>query len=174
MRVVKPSIICIILDISFLILFFGVVLDWIWTTSGVAVPLAMNRVLGPNRWEDFAQINLVEMGAEVVILHPPVSVALENVIELLLQPFMVVPSLILVGKLTSPLALAPRISDPNELEPIDLPNLLDTVGMVVKNSGSAHSFFKVAVLILDSIGTTQEEAKRMELLEVFPELATLN
>jgi len=90
----------------------------------------MDRELRPSRWEDFTEIKLVEMGAEVIIFHPPVSVVFENVVELFFETLVIVPSLILVCELTCPLALAPWISYTNELKAIDFSDLLDTIGMV--------------------------------------------
>lgn len=74
------------------------------------------------------------MGTEVIVSHPPVTVTLEHVVELLLQSFMVIPSLILVCELTSPLSLTPRISNSNKLESINFSNLLNTISMVEQDT----------------------------------------
>lgn len=132
--VVEPSIIGIILHIGLLVLLLWVDLNWVWASRSVAVPLTMDGVLRPNRWENFAEIHLVEMCTEVIVSHPPVTIALEHIVELLLETFVVIPSLILVGELTSPLTLSPRISDSNELETVDFSDLLNTISMVKKDA----------------------------------------
>jgi len=116
------------------------------------------------------------VGAEVVVPHPPVTITLEYVIELLFETFVVVPSLVFVSELTCPLTLTPRVPDSNELKihALDLDDLLDTVGMVEQNTRVTHSFLKVAVLIFHSVGATKEESLLMVLFKLFPELASFD
>jgi hypothetical protein len=115
----------------------------------------MDRVLRPVRWEDLAEVHLVEVGAEVVELHPPVAVVLESVLQFLLQSLVVVPRLVLISELASPLALPPRISDSNQLEAVDVPDLLDSESVVVNDSGVAHAFFSIAILVFHGLGATK-------------------
>ena len=80
LRVVKPLVVRVDLDDSVLGLFIGLGFDGVRTASRVTAPLAMNRVLRPGRREDLTQVDLVEVGAEVLELHPPVTVIFENII----------------------------------------------------------------------------------------------
>ena len=89
----------------------------------------MDRVLGPCRGEYLAQIR-----AKVIVSHPPVAIAVEYVIQLFFQTFVVVPSFVLVGELTSPLALAPGISDSDQLEAIHLADLENSVCVVEQDT----------------------------------------
>ena len=116
------------------------------------------------------------MRAEVIVSHPPVAVALKDVVQLLFQALVVVPSFIFISKLTCPLSLAPRVSDSNQLQvhALYFNDLLDTVGMVEKNTRVAHSLFHVAIFVLHSVGATEEEALLVILLQLFPELSTFD
>ena len=173
--VVEPSVIGVVFGALAVLLFFrrGRV-DWVWSTGRVAVPLLADRVLGPRRWEDFAQVQLVEVGAEIVVPHPPVAVILEDVVELFLQTFVIVPSLIFVSKLACPFALAPRIANSDKLQVVDLLDLLDTVGVVEEDSGVAHAFFLMSLLVFDGVGGTKEEALLVPFLEILPELTAID
>jgi hypothetical protein len=111
---------------------------------------------------------------EVTVLHPPVAIALEHIVELLFQSLVVVPSFVLVGEFTGPLSLAPRVSDSNQHNSVDFSDLLDSVGVVKEDTRVAHAFFEVAILILHGVCAADKEALRVPLLEVFPELASLD
>jgi hypothetical protein len=114
------------------------------------------------------------MGVEILVPHPPVAVILEDIVKLFLQSLMIVPSLIFVGKLASPLALAPRIANSDERQVVDLLDLLDAVGVVEEDSGVAHAFLLMAILVFDGVGGTEEEALLVPFLEILPELATVD
>lgn len=114
------------------------------------------------------------MSAEVIVSHPPVSITLEHIIELLLETLVVIPCFILISELSCPLTLTPRVSDSNELEAIDLSDLLNTICVVEEDTRVTHSLFWVAVLVLDSVGTSEQETLLVVLLDVFPELATFD
>jgi len=173
--VIEPSVICIVFDaLTFLLFFSWGRVDWIWSTGRVTIPLLANRVLGPSRWEDFAQVKLVEMGAEIIVPHPPITVILEDIVKLFLQTFMIVPSLIFVSKLACPFALAPRIANSDKLQVIDLLDLLDTVGVVEEDSGVTHAFFLITIFVFNGVGGTEEEALLVPFLEILPELATID
>ena len=111
--VVKPLIICIDLDGSSFSLLIFLRLDWVWATSSLLVPLAVDSVLRPGAGEDLAEVNLVEVGHEVAVPHPPVAVVLKLVIELLPETLVVVPSLIIITEGSIPLAGLPRVSNSN-------------------------------------------------------------
>ena len=136
----------------------------------------MNRVLRPCGWEDLTEVHLVEVGAEIVELHPPVTIVLEDVLQLLFETLMIVPSLILISELTRPLSLSPRISDSNELEvhALDFDNLLNTIGVIEKDTRVSHSFLLIAVLVLHSVCATEQETLLVVLLELLPELSALD
>ena len=109
MGVVEPSVISVVFHVlSFFVLLLGASLERVWTTSGVAVPLSVDRVLAPGRRENLTKIELVEVRTEVVISHPPVAVVLEYVIQLFFKTLVVVPCLIFVGEFTRPFSLSPR------------------------------------------------------------------
>ena len=136
----------------------------------------MNRVLRPCGWEDLTEVHLVEVGAEIFELHPPVTIVLEDVLQLLFETLMIVPSLILISELTRPLSLSPRISDSNELEvhALDFDNLLNTIGVIEKDTRVSHSFLLIAVLVLHSVCATEQETLLVVLLELLPELSALD
>lgn len=83
MGVVEPSVVCVVLHVGFAF-FFRVDFDWIRPTGCVASPLAVDGVLLPLLREDFTKIELIEVGTEVFVPHPPVAVVLELVVQLLL------------------------------------------------------------------------------------------
>ena len=116
------------------------------------------------------------MGTEIIVSHPPVAVTLENVVQLFFETFVVIPSFVLVSELTSPLTLTPRVSDSNELEvhALDFDNLLDTIGVIEKDTRVSHSFLLIAVLVLHSVCATEQETLLVVLLELLPELSALD
>ena len=114
------------------------------------------------------------MSAEVIVSHPPVTVTFENIVELFFKTFVVIPSLVLISELTSPLSLTPRVSDSNQLEAIDFSNLLDTISVIEKNTRVTHTFLLVSILIFYSVCTPEKEALRVVFLQIFPELTALD
>lgn len=176
--VVEPPVVGVVLLVGFLVLLalfkLHSVFERIRTTSKVANPLTVDGVLRVGRGEDLAQVELVELSAEVIVPHPPVAVVLESVVQLVLEPLVVVPSLVLVGKLARPLTCSPRVSDPDKLKPVHLSDLLNTVGVVEEDTSVAHAFLKVSIVVFDSVCASEEEALLVVFLEVFPELSTLN
>ena len=134
----------------------------------------MNGELLVRRGENLAQVKLVELCTEVIIAHPPVAVVAEGVIELVLEAFVVVPCLVFVCKLASPLAMTPRVANSDELQAVYFPDLLDAVSVVEKDTCIAHALFEVAVFVFDCVGATKQEALLVELFQVLPELATFD
>ena len=114
------------------------------------------------------------MSAEVIVSHPPVSITLEHIIELLFETLVVIPCFVLISELTSPLTLAPWVSNSNELEAIDFSDLLNTVSVIEEDTRVTHALFWVTILVLDGIGAPEQETLLVVLLNVFPELATFD
>jgi hypothetical protein len=162
------------LNIGFLVFLFWVDLNWVRTTCGVAIPFTMDRILRPNCWENFAEINLIEVCAEIIVSHPPVTITLEHIVELFFKTFVIIPSLILVSELTGPLTLTPRISNSDKLKPVDFSDLLNTISMVEQDTRVAHSLLLVTILVFNGVGTSEKESLRVELLNVLPELSSFD
>jgi len=68
--------------------------------------------------EDLGEIHLVEMDTPVFIAHPPGAVISENIIKFFLETLIVIPSLIFISELASPLALPPGVPYPDQLQPV--------------------------------------------------------
>jgi hypothetical protein len=174
--VVEPSIIGIILDI-FLFPIFS--FSWlsiyrVRTTCSVSGPFSIDGVLGPVRWEDLAKIHFVEMCKEIIRFHPPVTIILENVVELFFKTFMIIPSFIFICEFTCPLSATPRVSDSDKLKSINLFDLKDTISVIEKNTGVTTTFFFVAIFVFYGVGTTDQESLRVIFLKLLPELTTFN
>jgi hypothetical protein len=130
--------------------------------------------LAPSGREDFAEIHLVEVNTPVFVTHPPCTVIAEDVVKLLFQTLIVIPSLVLICELASPLSLAPRVADPHELEAINITDVKDTIGVIEENAGLASPLRLVSAIVLHNIGAADQETLLMVLLEVLPENLVLN
>ena len=104
------------------------------------------------------------MNAPVFIAHPPGAIVSENIVELLFQTFVVIPSFILICELACPFTLAPRISNSEELKAIDISDIKDTVGMIKENASLASTVCLSTAIILDDIGATDQKARLVVLL----------
>lgn len=134
----------------------------------------MDGELRVGRGEDLAEVEFVEVGAEVLVPHPPVAVVFELIIQFFLEALVVIPGFVFVCKLAGPLSLAPGVSDSNKEQAVNFSDLLNAVGMVKQNTRVAHAVFEVSILVLYSVGAAEEEAKRVVLLKVLPELTSFN
>jgi hypothetical protein len=105
-------------------------LNWIRTTGSVTSPLSCDGELAPGLWEDLAQVHFVEVDAPVLIPHPPGTVITEDIVKFFFQAFVVVPSLVFISELTSPLSLTPRVTDSHQLKSINITNLKHTISMI--------------------------------------------
>ena len=114
------------------------------------------------------------MNAPVFVAHPPGAVITENVVKFLFQTFIVIPSFVLICKLSSPLSLAPRVTDPHELEAVNITDVKDTIGVIEENASLASTLRLVSTIVLHDIGTADQETLLVVLLEVFPEDLVLN
>ena len=73
------------------------------TTSRVALPLAGNGVLAPRAGEKLANIDAVKVEQPVFPVHPPVTIVLERVVQLITESLVLVPLLVFVGEGAIPL-----------------------------------------------------------------------
>lgn len=133
--------------------------------SGVALPLASNRVLGPATREDFANVDSVVVGFPVFKPHPPVAIQFERVVQSLLKPFVVVPRLIFVSEGAGPhaVALAPGVAHVHELQSLHIgqvSHLEHAVGFVVLNAFDSVTVYWLAV-IFDRVLANHDEALLM-------------
>ena len=167
--VVEPAVVGVKLHIGVFVLFISVSLHRVGTTCGVSSPLSGNRKLAPSGREDFAEIHLIEVNAPVFVAHPPGAVITEDVVKLLFQTLIVVPSLVLICELASPLSLTPRVADPHELKAVNITDVKDTIGVIEENAGLASSLRLVSAIVLHDIGAADQETLLMVLLEVLPE-----
>ena len=71
----------------------------------------------PGAWEDLADIDLIVICFPVFVLHPPVAIVLELVVELLPKFGLVIPSLVFITESTVPLGWTwtPRVPNTNKL-----------------------------------------------------------
>ena len=137
LRVVEPFIICINFVLfhadfflscglaSFRLSFFLFILNffrccWVRTTIWISFPFSVNWELAPRFWKDFAHIQSVEVSLPVFKSHPPVIVLVELVAKLGFKPLVIIPSLIFITELSSPLtsSTSPGVSWVDHLEVI--------------------------------------------------------
>ena len=95
-------------------------------------------------------------------------------IKTLLETLIVIPSLVLICELASPLSLAPRVADSHELEAVDITYVKDTIGVIEENAGLASTLRLVSAIVLHDIGAADQETLLMVLLEVLPENLVLD
>jgi hypothetical protein len=114
------------------------------------------------------------VNAPVFVAHPPGTVITENVVKFLFQSFIVIPSFVLIRKLSSPFSLAPRVTNSHELEAVNITNVKDTICVIEENTGLASTLRLVTGIVLHDIGAADQETLLVILLEVFPEDLVLN
>ena len=118
MRVIEPALVSIEVDLGVLSFFVAISLRRVGTASSDALPLTADRELLPGAGEDLADVDLVVVCLPILVVHPPVAIVQELIVELLSELELIVPSLILVTETTSPLAGAstPRVADIEKLK----------------------------------------------------------
>ena len=109
------------------------------------------------------------MNAPVFIPHPPGAIITEDIVELFFKAFVVIPSLIFISELASPLSLTPRVTDSHELKSIDITDVKHTIRMIEEDTCLSSTLLFVSALVLDDIGASNQEALLVILLELFPE-----
>ena len=124
--------------------------------------------------EDLSQVHLVEVNAPVFVTHPPGAVVAEDVVELLFEALVVIPSLVLISELASPFALAPGVSDADQLELINLAHVENTVRMVKQYASLSSTVLFVSILIFNNVGAADKVSLRMVFLDILPELLGLD
>jgi len=112
--------------------------------------------------------------APVLVAHPPGAVVPELVVKLLFKALVVIPRLVFVRKLARPLALAPWVADADQLQPVDVPNLQNAVGVVEEDARLTSALSFAAAIVLHNVCTANEEPLLVVLLQVFPECCRLN
>ena len=139
-----------------------------------ALPVALNRELGPGAGEDFADIYLVIVSFPVFIIHPPVTVIFELIVKLLSQSNLIVPSLIFIAETTIPLTRTrtPRIANVKKLKWLLTNNVFYTeqsVGVIESNSIWASTFLLLAIFSLLRVSTTNKISIFEVHFHLFPE-----
>ena len=167
--VVEPAVVGVKLHIGVFVLLISVSLYGVGTSRGVSSPLSGNRELAPSGRKDFAEIHLVEVNAPVFVTHPPGTVIAEDVVKLFFQALIVIPSFVLISELASPLSLTPRVTDPHELEAVNITDVKDTIGVIEKNASLASTLRLDSAIVLHDIGAADQETLLMVFLEVLPE-----
>jgi len=132
--VVEPSVVSVHLLIVVFILFVFLCQRRVGPSSTVAFPLTGDRELLPGRWENLTHVHLIVVGTPVFIAHPPCTVISECIVKFFFETFMVVPSLIFIGELTSPLAMTPRVPNSNQLKTVNVPDIHYAIGMIKQNA----------------------------------------
>ena len=88
------------------------------------------------------------MSAPIFVPHPPSSVIFEHVVKLILETLIVIPSLVFISELASPLSVTPRVPYSDQLQAIDVSNIQDTVGVVEQDTCGSEPILLFALIIL--------------------------
>ena len=152
MRIVEPPIIGVEMDLCVFGLFVTISKGGIGSSMSDVFPFTCNRELSPSAWEDFADIDLVVVLFPVFVIHPPVTIIFELVIQFFSEFKLVIPSLIFITETTIPLSRSwtPWITNVEKLKLLcgsDILHAQKTIGVIKCDTVWTCTLFSLAIFV---------------------------